>query len=86
MKSFLSDRPRVAIPTLVHPHPAGVSTFDSALRGAKSLAGGSPAGQGGGGGNASQIECVRQGDKVSRLIVTCGCGERIEIDCLYAGT
>jgi hypothetical protein len=33
------------------------------------------------------VEVVKQGDKVARLIVTCSCGERIEIDCLYpAGT
>lgn len=30
-----------------------------------------------------QIEIVKQGDKVTRLIVTCSCGERIEIECLY---
>ncbi|HVU15297.1 MAG TPA: hypothetical protein VHD32_00115 [Candidatus Didemnitutus sp.] len=29
------------------------------------------------------VETVKQGDKVMRLIVTCACGERIEIDCLY---
>ncbi len=29
------------------------------------------------------IEVVKQGDKVTRLIVTCTCGERIEIECLY---
>lgn len=29
------------------------------------------------------IEIVKQGDKVTRLIVTCTCGERIEIECLY---
>ena len=29
------------------------------------------------------IETVKQGDKVVRLIITCSCGERIEIDCLY---
>lgn len=29
------------------------------------------------------VEAVKEGDKVVRLIVTCGCGERIEIDCLY---
>jgi hypothetical protein len=29
------------------------------------------------------VECVKQGDKVTRLIVTCACGERIEIECLY---
>lgn len=31
----------------------------------------------------SNIEIVKQGDKVTRLIVTCSCGERIEIECLY---
>jgi hypothetical protein len=29
------------------------------------------------------VECVKQGDKITRLIVTCSCGERIEIECLY---
>lgn len=29
------------------------------------------------------VEAVKQGDKVVRLIVTCTCGERIEVDCLY---
>lgn len=30
-----------------------------------------------------QVEVVKQGDKVTRLIITCSCGERIEVDCLY---
>jgi hypothetical protein len=29
------------------------------------------------------VECVKEGDKVVRLIVTCSCGEKIEIECLY---
>ena len=29
------------------------------------------------------VECVKQGDKVVRLIVTCSCGERIEVECIY---
>ena len=29
------------------------------------------------------IELVKQGDKVTRLIVTCTCGEKIEIECVY---
>ena len=33
--------------------------------------------------NGPSVETVKQGDKVVRLIVTCACGERIEIDCLY---
>ncbi len=30
-----------------------------------------------------QVEVVKEGDKVVRLIVTCTCGERVEIECLY---
>ncbi len=33
--------------------------------------------------NAS-VEVVKEGDKVVRLIVHCTCGERVEIECLYA--
>ena len=33
--------------------------------------------------NGPTVEAIKQGDKVVRLIVTCSCGERIEIDCLY---
>lgn len=29
------------------------------------------------------VETVKEGDKITRLIVTCSCGEKIEIDCLY---
>jgi hypothetical protein len=34
-------------------------------------------------GSGPSVEAVKQGDKIVRLIVTCSCGERIEIDCLY---
>jgi hypothetical protein len=30
-----------------------------------------------------QVEVVKQGDKVVRIIVTCTCGEKVEVDCLY---
>jgi hypothetical protein len=33
--------------------------------------------------SGAQVETVKQGDKIVRLIVTCSCGERIEVDCLY---
>ena len=36
--------------------------------------------------SSSNIEVVKQGEKVTRLIVTCTCGERIEIECLYQTT
>jgi hypothetical protein len=29
------------------------------------------------------VEIVKQGDKVMRLIVTCSCGEHIEVECIY---
>jgi hypothetical protein len=29
------------------------------------------------------IEVVKQGDKIVRIIVTCSCGEQIEVECLY---
>ena len=29
------------------------------------------------------VETVKQGDKIVRLVVTCSCGERIEVECLY---
>ena len=29
------------------------------------------------------VELIKQGDKVVRLIVTCSCGERIEVECIY---
>ena len=31
----------------------------------------------------ANVEVVKEGDKVARLIVTCACGEKIEIDCIY---
>ena len=36
------------------------------------------------GGAGVTVETVKQGEKVVKLIVTCSCGEKIEIDCLYA--
>jgi hypothetical protein len=29
------------------------------------------------------VEVVKEGDKVVRILVTCACGEKIEVDCLY---
>ena len=29
------------------------------------------------------VEVVKEGDKVVRVYVTCSCGERIELECLY---
>lgn len=33
------------------------------------------------------VDVVKEGDKVVRIVITCSCGEKIEVDCLYpAGT
>ena len=29
------------------------------------------------------IEAIKEGDKVVRLVITCACGERLEVECLY---
>jgi hypothetical protein len=29
------------------------------------------------------VETIKEGDKVVRLVITCGCGQKIEIECLY---
>ncbi len=31
----------------------------------------------------AHVEVVKEGDKIVRIIVTCACGERVEVDCLY---
>jgi hypothetical protein len=35
--------------------------------------------------HGTQVEVIKEGDKVVRLIVTCACGERTEVDCIYSG-
>ena len=32
---------------------------------------------------SASVETVKEGDKIVRLVVTCACGERVEIECLY---
>ena len=32
-----------------------------------------------------QVEVVKQGDKVMCIVVTCSCGEKVEVECLYPG-
>jgi hypothetical protein len=34
-------------------------------------------------GQKANVEIVKEGDKVVRIFVTCKCGERLEIECLY---
>jgi hypothetical protein len=29
------------------------------------------------------VDVVKQGDKIVRIVVTCACGEKVEVECLY---
>jgi hypothetical protein len=82
VQDFLQNRPQVSSPSGSHSKPHGHSgnggsaSFDTALLGAAH----SP--QPGGHGDVS-IEALKEGERVTKLIVTCRCGERIEILCAY---
>jgi hypothetical protein len=73
MKPFLADRPSVAISSL-RPIVRPLEVLSAAE--------GFPRPDHPHGGGAV-VECVREGDKVVRLVVTCTCGERIEVECIY---
>lgn len=85
MKSFLSDRPRHDQPAV----PAPPASADAAPAGGLARLAGAPAlithahPAGGRTHGAPSVECIREGGRVARLVVTCSCGERIEIDCKY---
>ena len=88
MKPFLAGRPSVDVPAL---RPTGggpeeaASQVPSALRLPASAASPSKHGHGPASANGPgpTVECVKQGDKVVRLIITCACGERTEVECIY---
>lgn len=75
MKSFLQGRPVQGAGQL---RPIGGPGSDAVLK-AKATASNASSGKG------PTVECIKQGEKVVRMIVTCSCGERIEIECLYPG-
>lgn len=68
MKPFLFGKKSVDAPQLRATH----TTPPVAVNGGVHAAHGGPS-----------VETVKQGDKIVRLIVTCSCGERIEVECLY---
>jgi hypothetical protein len=80
VKDFLQNRPRVAAqgPDLHNTVATTSATplFDAAVLGGTH-----------GGGESGQeptVEAIKEGDRVVKLIVTCRCGEKIEILCAYA--
>ncbi len=72
MKSFLQGKRTLDMaPLRTVPSPT-----------APTCAGGTPKGIVGAA-SAPHIDIVKQGDKIMRIVVTCACGERTEIECLY---
>ena len=72
MKSFMFGKKELPIPALSRPQAGPVRPLATSVRPP-------PADDG----HSANIEVVKQGDKVVRLIVTCGCGERMEVECIY---
>ena len=81
MQDFLKNRPRVPAGAGRHPtgpsSPGGIlagdSVFNASLIGSLS----------GDGEHDASVEAIKEGERVVKLIVTCRCGERIEILCAY---
>ena len=76
MKPFLQGKKALAIEPLRLPGAAVAAKSRKSDAKGHGHAAGSAAG-------AAHVEVVKEGDKVVRLIVICGCGERTEIECLY---
>lgn len=82
MKSFLSDRPSAGLSSL---RAAGNRVFVPLRPEPEAPAAPSPAEKCAGPARA-RVECVREDGRVSRIIVTCACGEKVEVDCVYGQT
>jgi hypothetical protein len=81
MKSFLQGKKIAQVEPLRLPPQPGAP---AGLRGEASRPHSHAAGVATPGASSAQVEVVKEGDKVVRLIVHCVCGERVEIDCLYS--
>lgn len=84
MKSFLHGRKSSDSPALRPPAPGSAATvlLGTRVPAAHTHAPG-PAHIQPGAGAPATVEVMKEGDKVVRLIVTCSCGERVEVECLY---
>jgi len=71
MKPFLSGKRTLEDPGLRAPHVHKPVALGGTVRAPES--------------EGPQVEVVKQGDKIMRLVVTCRCGEKIEVECLYPG-
>lgn len=76
MKPFLQGKKTMTVEPL-RPAPQFSAAFGARGDASRGCAGATP-------GVNANVEVVKEGDKVVRLIVHCTCGERVEIECLYA--
>lgn len=81
MKSFLQGKKAHSAPALRAP-TALAAPSSMSCETSRSAAHGQPHSHAPASGGAS-VEVVKEGDKVVRLIITCACGERTEVECLY---
>ena len=80
MKSFLQGKKTLGVEPLRAPTPPGLPAPTGARCHTAGKASGGVATPGA---SSAHVEVVKEGDKVVRLVVTCVCGERVEIECLY---
>ena len=77
MKSFLQGKKTIEAAPL-HPPTAECHTHVKSRTPHAPLSVTTP------GASSAHVEVVKEGGKVVRLVVTCTCGERVEIECLYS--
>jgi len=75
MKSFLSGKKDLGTLSLAAAAPALAISSSAPLHSLPAPHADRPA--------SPVIDVVKEGGKVVRLIVTCSCGDRMEIECLY---
>jgi hypothetical protein len=71
MNSFLQGKTPAPAPSLFPPSAPVATPFAARVRAAQ------PATPG------TNVEVIKEGDKVVRLVITCACGERTEVECIY---
>lgn len=85
MKDFLHSRPKITSPgRVVDGRPSSAASADAtAAAQAMAAFGLGPIHALPGAKHDVSVEAIKEGDRVTKLIVTCRCGERIEILCAY---
>ena len=78
MKSFLQGKKVVQTQPLRPPTATGTTVTPRPMPSHAPLSVVTP------GASSAHVEAIKEGDKVVRLVVTCVCGERVEIECLYS--